>query len=473
MPNQYDAVVVGSGPNGLAAAIVLARAGRSVLVREAKATLGGGARTAELTLPGFRHDTCSAIHPLAVASPFFVTLPLEAHGLKWIDPPVALAHPLDGGRAACLYRSLDETAKRLGADDRGYRRLMEPGLRHWPELLDELMAPLHFPRHPWRLMRFGLRAGRSARGLASAFFRTEEAKALLGGLAAHSFLPLTQMPSAAIGVVLGLAGHAAGWPFPEGGAGRLSEALVSYFRSLGGEIATEAPVNRIEDLPPSRVVLFDLMPRRLAELAGDRLSASYRRRLEKFRPGPGCFKIDWALSGPVPWQSPEVARAGTIHLGGTLEELMESESAPWKTRVCERPFVLAAQPSRFDPTRAPEGKQTFWGYCHVPLGSTVDMTERIEAQVERFAPGFRDLILEKKVSFPSDLEAQNPNLVGGDISGGIADLRQAFFRPMMKANPYATSRSDWFLCSAATPPGAGVHGMCGFHAGMAALRALS
>ncbi len=468
-----DAIVVGSGPNGLAAAIALAQAGVSVLVLEAAATIGGGTRSAELTLPGFTHDVCSAIHPLGVASPFLRTLPLEEHGVEWIYPPAALAHPFDDGTAALLERSVEATGATLGEDGDRYRRLMAPLVRNADALLEDLLAPLQRPRHPLTLAHFGPRAALSANALAHLAFRGERARGFFGGLAAHSMLPLTRPPSAAFGLMLGLLGHAVGWPLARGGSQQIANALASYLRSLGGEIETGREVTSLAELGKPRAVLFDVTPRQFVAIAGEGLPGRYRRRLEGFRYGPGVFKLDWALDGPIPWQATECARAATVHLGCTLAEIVASERAPWQRETSGRPYVLLAQQSLFDPTRAPEGKHTAWAYCHVPNGSTVDMTERIEQQVERFAPGFRDLILARSVMGPAEMEHHNPNYVGGDINGGVADLRQLFTRPVARVSPYTTPLAGVFLCSSSTPPGGGVHGMCGYHAARAALRRLS
>jgi phytoene dehydrogenase-like protein len=469
---SYDAVVVGSGPNGLAAAVVLARAGLEVLVVEEGETVGGGMRSAGLTLPGFLHDVCSAIHPLAVASPFFrgEAEALAGLGLEMIHPPAPLAHPLDDGTAVVMERSVEETAARLGPDAGAYRRLMGPLARDAELLFSDLLGPLRPPRHFSAAARFGLRAVRSARGLTRSWFRGERAKALFGGLAAHAILPLDRPPTAAIGLMLAIAGHAVGWPLPRGGSQRIADALAARLRSLGGEVVTGRKVATLAELPKARAYLFDVSPRGLAGIAADRLPEGYRRKLLAFRHGPGVFKLDWALDGPIPWASPDCARAGTVHLGGTFDEVADGESAVWQGRHPDRPFVLVAQPSLFDATRAPEGRHTGWAYCHVPAGSTLDMTERIEAQVERFAPGFRTRILARSAWSTADFERYNPNNVGGDVAGGVTDLRQLFARPVAKLDPYATPARDVFLCSASTPPGAGVHGMCGLWAARSALR---
>jgi phytoene dehydrogenase-like protein len=466
----YDAVVVGSGPNGLAAAIVLARAGRSVLVREGAATAGGGARSAALTLPGFVHDVGSAVHPLAVASPFFETLPLHEHGLHWIEPPTELAHPFDDGRAALLERSTEATGRTLGRDAASYRALMDPLVQRWKRVVVDVLAPLHLPRHPFLLARFGLRAIRSAKGLVESRFEEERARALFAGIAAHAVVGLTHAASAAFGLVLAIAGHAGGWPIPRGGSQSVADALISYLRSLGGEVVTGAPVRSIGELPSARMIFLDLTPRQVLQVAGERLPRRYRRALERFRYAPGVFKMDWALEAPIPWRAPECARAATVHVGGGLEEIAAAEDATERGEHAEKPFLILAQPTLFDPTRAPAGRHTAWAYCHVPNGSTVDMTSRIEMQIERFAPGFRDLILARHAMNPRDLERYNPNLIGGDIGGGAHTLGQLFFRPTVRRVPYATPVKGLYICSSSTPPGAGVHGMCGYHAARAALR---
>ncbi len=470
---EYDAVVVGAGPNGLAAAITLAQAGCSVLVLEANATIGGAARSGELIRPEFVHDLGSAIHPLAFASPFFRTLPLERHGLRWIQPPVALAHPLDGGTAACLRQDLNAPNESLGKDDDAWRRLMQPFVRDWEKLSGEFLQPmLHLPRYPLTLARFGLPALARAGALARLRFREEPARALFAGIAAHSFLPLEAIASAAFGLVLGAAGHAVGWPFPRGGAQAISDALAAHLRDLGGEIETGRRIENLDQLPTARAVLFDLTCWQFAQLAAEQLPVSYRRKLENFRHAPGVFKIDYALSAPVPWQAAGCRAAGTLHLGGTLEEIAASERAVAEGRHSERPFVLVAQQSLFDATRAPENQQTLWAYCHVPHGSEGDMTEAIEQQIERFAPGFRDCVLARHVAGAAALERSNANLVGGDINGGAADLWQLIARPVVSPAPYRTPRRGYYLCSASTPPGGGVHGMCGYHAARTALRDL-
>jgi phytoene dehydrogenase-like protein len=468
----WDAVVVGSGPNGLAAAIALARHGRSVLVVEGGATVGGACRSAELTLPGFTHDVCSAVYPMVPASPFLKSLPLTDHGLDWVQPEFPFAHPLDGGRAAVFEHSLDATAARLGGDADPYRRLFEPLVRDAGKLFADLLGPLRVPRHPLAALRFGLPALRSGRGLADSRFRADAARALIAGLAAHAVLPFEQRPGAAVVLMLAIAGHVHGWPIVRGGSQRLAAALESYLRSLGGEIETGRWVKSVDELPPAKAVLFDVTPRQLVALAGHKLPAGYVRRLKKYRYGPGVFKVDWALSRSIPWANPECGRAGTVHVGGTLEELADAERAVFAGQHPDRPFVMLAQPTNFDPSRAPEGKHTAWAYCHVPNGSAVDCTAAIEAQIERFAPGFRDCILARHTHGPAELERWNPNCVGGDVVGGTADLWQLFTRPVARLNPYTTPNPNLFICSASTPPGGGVHGLCGYFAAKAVLRRL-
>jgi phytoene dehydrogenase-like protein len=466
-----DAVVVGSGPNGLAAAVTLAEAGLAVLVREASDVVGGGVRTLPLTLPGFLHDHCSAIHPLAAGSPLFRRLDLAAHGFTWVEPPAAAAHPFDDGTAALLLRSLAETADGLGADGRPWRALLEPLARDFEALMDETLgAVLHLPRRPLLLARFGLSALLPARALAEARFRGPRARALFAGLAAHSVLPLDRAPSAAFGLVLGAAAHAVGWPFPAGGASRIADALVSLLASRGGVVETGVEVRALGELPPSRAVLLDLGPPQILRLAGDRLPARYRAALGRFRYGPGAFKVDYALSAPIPWRARECARAGTVHLGGTLEEIADAEAAAARGELPARPFVLVAQHTLFDPSRAPAGRHTAWAYCHVPNGFEGDATAALEAQLERFAPGFRDVVLARAVRGPPALEHDDPNLVGGDVGGGENSLRQTVFRPAARVVPWSTPVRGLYLCSASTPPGGGVHGMCGWHAARAALR---
>ena len=473
MSKPLDAVIVGSGPNGLAAAIALARDGLAVRVIEGADTPGGGVRSAALTRPGFVHDVCAAVFPMSVASPFLRELPLADHGLTWVHPEIPVAHPLDDGTAAVLRRSVDETAAGLGADADAYRRLFGRLTADAEFIFRELLGPIRVPyRNPFAALRFGLPALRSGGGLAEAYFRTEEAKALIAGLAAHAVLPLDARPGGAIALMLGVAGHAVGWPVPAGGSGKLTDALVSYLRSLGGAVETGRWVRTMNDVPDARAVLFDVTPKQLLAIAGDRLSAGYRRKLGKYRYGPGVFKIDWALSGPIPWAAPDCRVAGTVHVGGTLAEITTSEAAGWAGKCPDKPYVLLTQPSVCDPSRAPAGRHTAWGYCHVPNGSTVDMTDAIEAQIERFAPGFRDVVLERRTTDPAGMEAHNPNYVGGDIGGGSADLWQLFARPVASLNPYRAGGTGVYLCSSSTPPGGGVHGLCGYFAAKTVLRDL-
>jgi phytoene dehydrogenase-like protein len=466
-----DAVVVGAGPNGLAGAIALAQAGRRVVVLEGEATLGGGCRSAQLTLPGFVHDTCATVHALALASPFLRSLPLAEHGLELVHPDAPLAHPLDDGTAVMLERSVAATAAGLGPDERAYRRLFEPLVRNADDLFAEILSSLRTTRHPLLLSRFGLSAVRSAAGLARSRFEGERARALLAGCSAHSLLSLRAPVSASFGIVLAASAHAVGWPVARGGSQRLAEALASHLASLGGRVETGRRVVSLSELPVEAApILLDVTPRGLLRLAGRRLPELYRRRLGRFRYGPGVFKVDWALDGPIPWRAPEAARAGTVHLGGTLDELVASEDAVTRGEHPERPFVLLVQATPFDPTRAPAGKGTAWAYCHVPSGSTRDMTAAIEAQVERFAPGFSEVIAARSTMDSAEVERRNPNYVGGDITGGLQDFRQLFTRPVAQRVPYATPLPGVYLCSSSTPPGGGVHGMSGYGAARAALR---
>jgi phytoene dehydrogenase-like protein len=469
MDTTYDAVVVGSGPNGLAAAIAMQQAGLSVLLLEGKKELGGGLRTAELTLPGFRHDICSAIHPMAVASPFFRTLPLAQYGLNFITPPVAAAHPFDDGTAVAALSTLAATAQQLGPDADAYQRLLGPLLAQWPRLAPDVLAPLRWPKYPLELARFGLSALLPATVLARRF-QGEKAKGLLAGMAAHAIQPLSNVATSAIGLVLLLTAHGQGWPLAQGGSQAIADALVAHFRALGGHVETGTYVRSLAQLPPARALLLDVTPAQLLQMAGHRLSSLYQWQLQRYRYGMGVFKIDWALAEPIPWTAPECAQTGTVHLGGTLAEIAAGEQATTRGQHPARPFVLLAQQSQFDPSRAPAGKHTAWAYCHVPNGSRHDMTAAIEAQVERFAPGFRERILGRHTFSPAQLEEYNPNYVGGDINGGLLDIRQLFTRPVLRASPYRTSLRGLYLCSSATPPGGGVHGLCGY---WAARRALS
>jgi len=463
-----NAIVIGAGPNGLAAAIELARAGYSVSVYEARETVGGGARSAELTLPGFVHDICSAVHPLASGSPFFSKLGLDQFGLEFINPPAALAHPFDDGTAILLDRSVEGTGATFGQDARAYRKLMNPLVRDWNLVVADLLAPPRIPKHPLKMARFGFYGIRSAQGLARGRFQAERTRGFFAGLAAHSFLSLDMRASAAFGLVLAALGHTVGWPIIRGGSQMLADALAAYLQRQGGQIFLESPVDSMDQLPQAKIIMCDITPRQLLQLAGPKLPEGFKKKLKAYRYGPAAFKIDWALRGPVPWKARECAQAATVHLGSRLEEIAQSEAATWQGRHSEKPFVILVQPSLFDPSRAPEGQHTLWAYCHVPNGSRVDMTERIENQIERFAPGFRDQILARCVLAPADLERHNSNLVGGDINGGAADLRQLFIRPT--ASLYSTPVKGLYLCSSSTPPGGGVHGMCGYHAAHTVLR---
>lgn len=470
---DYDAVVVGSGPNGLAAAALLAQRGQSVLVLEAADTPGGGCRTAELTLPGFRHDVCAAVHPLGLGSPFFRTLPLEEHGLTWVQPDAPLAHPFDDGPAAMLERSVAATGATLGPDAAAYERLMGPVVpREWEEVCAALRQPWRMAQYPFGLARFGLRAMRSARGLTDEAFQGGRAKALFSGLAAHSFLPLEKSPTAAFGMALGILAHAVGWPIARGGSQSIIAALVSYLKTLGGEVVTGVRVTSLDELPPSRVVLCDITPRQLLQIAGNRLPSHYQKQLTAYRYGPGVFKLDYALDGPIPWKAPECSRAATVHLGGTRAEIAASERAAWSDAPADKPFVLLVQPTLFDPTRAPAGKHTAWAYCHVPNGYDGDRTGAIEAQIERFAPGFSDLVLARHAYTPASLQRYNANDIGGDINGGVQDWAQMFTRPVLRPIPWSTPIPGLYLCSSSTPPGGGVHGMGGYYAASVARRSV-
>ena len=464
---MIDAVVIGSGPNGLSGAIALAQAGCKVVVFEANQTIGGGVRSEALTLPGFVHDTCSAVHPFALASPFWRTLPLAAHGLEWIQPPVMLAHPFDDGSAAIIERSLENTAAGLGTDEQAYLRTIGLAAREWSKLERGVLGPIAFPRHPLALARFGLMALQSASTFAKRHFADHRTRAMFGGIAAHGMLPLDRALTAGVGLTLGAMCHVAGWPLPRGGAQAITNALVAHLRSLGGEVVTGTRIHDLDALPPAKIVLCDLSPRPFLQIAGARCPPSYRRLLETYRYGPGVFKVDWALSAQVPWTAPGCREAGTVHLGGTLAEISDAEQAPWNGRTASRPYVLLSQPTVFDPTRAPAGRHVAWAYCHVPNGSTADMLDAIEQQVERFAPGFRDCVIARSVMTPADLEVRNANYVGGDIASGVTDFDQFFTRPTWRT--YSTPIDGVYLCSASTPPGVGVHGMGGYYAARRAL----
>jgi phytoene dehydrogenase-like protein len=467
---SYDAVVVGSGPNGFAAAITMAKAGYKVALYEAKDTLGGGMRTKELTLPGFKHDVCSAIQPLGMASPFFRELPLEKFGLTWIQPDAPLAHPLDD-RAVVMERGLEQTAHSLDIDGEAYNHLFSGFVNNSNKLVESFLAPLiRIPQYPFLMARFGLYALRSCTMLANQLFKTKEAKALFAGLAAHSILPLNAPATASFGLVLGMLGHAVGWPIPKGGSQSIADALASYFKSLGGEIFINHEIKTLSELPKAKAIFLDTTPTQFVNMTRGQLPSSYLNAINRFRYGAGVFKIDYALSEPVPWKDRTCLRAGTVHVGGTLEEIAQSEHDMSQGRHAQRPYVLVAQQSLFDSSRAPAGKHTLWAYCHVPNGSPVDMTEQVENQIERFAPGFKDIVLARHTMNTQQMQAYNPNYLGGDINGGAADLWQLFKRPVLSVSPYRTPLKNVYLCSSSTPPGGGVHGMCGYHAARAALK---
>jgi phytoene dehydrogenase-like protein len=466
---EYDAVIVGSGPNGLAAAILMQQNGLSVLLIEGKEMIGGGMRSAQLTLPGYLHDICSAIHPLAVSSPFFKTLPLAEHGLEFVYPDIAAAHPFDDGSAAVLKHSIEETASQFGIDEKAYVDLIQPVVNDWTSIAPDALSPLHLPKYPVKMARFGLKALRSASSVAGSF-KTEKAKGLFAGMAAHCMQPLTNLSSAATALVLMSAAHLKGWPLPKGGSQQIANALASYFVSLGGKIETNTYITSLDQLPSSNAVLFDITPRQLLQIAGHKFSSIYKWQLQRYRYGMGIFKIDWALDGQIPFTNESCRQAGTVHLGNSFVEIASSEKSSWNGQIAERPFVLMSQQSLFDTSRAPEGKHTGWAYCHVPGGSIVDMTETIERQVERFAPGFRDRILARHTMNSAQVEEYNPNYIGGDINGGAFDLGQLFTRPALRWSPYRTSTKGLYICSSSTPPGGGVHGMCGYHAAKRALK---
>lgn len=466
----FDAVVIGSGPNGLSAAVALAQGGASVLVLEAAEEIGGGTRTAALTLPGFEHDVCSAVHTTGILSPFFRSLPLEEHGLRWIVPEASVAHPLDGQPAVLMWKSLERTCDELGADASSYRSLVEPFLANPEGFFRDVLAPPGLPQNPGMFLRFGLDAIWPAASFARWQFQQTRARAMFAGCAGHSILPLTKLFTAALGVIFSIAGHVEAWPVAAGGSKSIPRALASLLESFGGEVRTGVKISAASELPAARVYLFDTSPDQLASIAEDALPAGYRRRLGRYRYGPGAFKLDWALDGPIPWSDPRCLAASTVHLGGTLEEIASSEAEMFAGGHPERPYVLLCQQSQFDPSRAPEGKHTGYAYCHVPGGSSVDMSEAIEKQVERFAPGFKDLILARHAMTALDFQRYNPNYVGGAITGGVADLFQLFTRPVARLDPYSTPNPRVFICSASTPPGGGVHGMCGYHAAQSALR---
>jgi phytoene dehydrogenase-like protein len=468
-PSAPDALIIGAGPNGLSAAVALAQAGLSVTVHEARSSIGGGTRTEELTLPGYQHDVCSAIHPTAVVSPFLRKLPLDRYGLEWISPPVALVHAFEDGRVAQLHPDLDETARGLGEDGDAWAALMDPFVEKRDELFDSILRPVRVPRHPLLMARFGLRALRSCASIIRRF-RTAEARALFAGCAAHGVVPLEKAGTASFGLILALSAHAANWPVAKGGSAAITDALAALFRDLGGRIETDRPVRNMSDLPPAKAVLFDLTPRQMVAIAGDRFPSRYRRRLERYRYGPGIFKIDWALDGTIPWKNEACLESATVHLGASYEAIAEGERQAWNGVDPERPFILVAQQSLFDSTRAPAGHHTGWAYCHVPHGSTREMTEVIENAVESHAPGFRDRILARHTINAAELEIHNENMIGGDIGGGANSIVQFLTRPAYRYDPYSTPDPRIFICSSATPPGGGVHGMGGWNAAQSVLR---
>ena len=473
MSPDFDAVIVGSGPNGLSAAITLAQAGLSVLVVEGKETPGGGVRSAELTLPGFIHDSCAAIFPLTLTSPFLKTLPLKDHGLEWIHSPYEVAHPLDHGEAVIVARSIEDTATSLDQDEGAYRILVQSIVDDWEDIVEDLLGPLPLPpKHPLAFAGFSLLAARSASGLAKSYFKTKKARALFAGMAGHSVMSLNALGSGAFGIVLSAMAHTVGWPLVRGGAENLTRSMIAYLRSLGGEIVMNQMVESLDQLPSARLILLDITPRQFLSIAEDQLPTLYKRQLRRYRYGPGVFKIDYALSDPIPWKASQCSKAATVHVGGYFEEILQSEKMMSQGIHPEKPYILLVQQSLFDASRAPSGKHTAWAYCHVPNGSTVDMTNFIEDQIERFAPGFRDLVIARSIRNTSDLQAYNPNYVGGDIIGGSQDLRQLYTRPVPRLNPYNTPLNNVYLCSSSTPPGGGVHGMCGFYAAKTALKSL-
>lgn len=468
---NYDAIIIGSGPNGLAAAIRLAQAGKRVLVYEANETIGGGSRSAELTLPGFIHDTCSAIHPLGIGSPYFKTLPLEKYGLEWIQPSAPLAHVWDDGTAVIIERNVKQTALNLGRDGAMWARIFSPLTSRWDSLAPMILGSLlRFPRNPFLLGYFGVWALWSAKFFARTLFKEEKTRGLFAGLAAHSTLALEEPLTASFGLVLGLTAQAVGWPLPRGGSQKISDALAAHLRALGGEIITNSRVENMNALPDANAYVFDVTPKQLLQIAGDKLRGTYKTQLQNFRYGPGVFKLDYALDAPVPWKAKEALRAATVHIGPTLDEISASERATQNGSVTATPYVLVVQTSLFDDSRAPHGKHTLWAYAHVPNGSAIDMTERIENQIERFAPGFKQRILARSTMNPAQIESRNANYIGGDINGGVQDFFQLFGRPVWRLNPYTTPDKSIYICSSSTPPGGGVHGMCGLHAANAALQ---
>lgn len=461
---SYDAVVVGAGPNGLAAAITLSNKFKSVLLVEAGETIGGGVRSAEFTLPHFIHDICAAVHPLAIASPFFRRLDLHQYGLSWIQPEIPLAHPFEDGSAVYLHRSLETTADSMGVDGKAYRDLLTPFVENHEKLLSDILAPLHFPANPLLMARFAMKALGSAKNLTYKKFRTEQARALFAGMAAHAMIPLDKPATAAFGIILATLAHAVGWPIIKGGSQKLADALADTFRQNGGEIITGKTITSLKELPKAKFYFLDVTPHQLLNIAGFELSKSYRKKLSRFRYGPGVCKVDWALKEPIPWKADICRKAGTVHLGNSFEEIDASIRHAGMGRVYFSPYIVLAQQSLFDPSRAPEGRQTAWAYCHVPHGSAENVADLMENKIERYAPGFREIILAKSCMTAVDMERHNPNYVGGDINGGLQDLCQLYTRPVLSIFPYRTSKKNIYICSSSTPPGGGVHGMSGYHA---------
>jgi phytoene dehydrogenase-like protein len=470
MSSNFDAIIIGSGPNGLAAAIRLQQKGLATLVVEQAEKPGGATRTEELTLSGFHHDVCSSIHPLTIDSPFFKQLNLEQHGIEWITPEIAFAHPFSKGEACACFKDIRQTAEQFGRDEKKYLKIFEPLTEAWAGLDKDILGPLKWPEDPLRLMKFGLKALQPAKYFVNSHFKEEKTRTFFYGAAAHSTLPLNNLASASFGLVLVALGHYNGWPFPKNGAFKINEALISYYRSMGGKLQLGQKVAHLDDLPKAEAYIFDLTPRQLLQIGGTNFSSLYRKRLENYRYGAGVFKIDWALNDPIPWTNELCRKAGTVHIGFTPEEIERSERIIYKNQMSEQPYVLLAQHSVFDPTRAPENKHTVWAYCHVPNSSTADVTNYIEDQVERAAPGFKDCILKRSTHTTSEMEAFNPNLVGGDINGGMQNLSQLFTRPVARLSPYTTPDPKVFICSASTPPGGGVHGMCGYNAANAVIK---
>ena len=467
---EYDAIIIGSGPNGLSSAITIAREGFSVLVIEGAKVIGGGVRSDFITVPDFRHDICSAFYPLAISSPFFKSLDLESYGLEWIQPTAPVGHPLNNGESVILKRSVNETADGLEIDNTSYKNLFNPLIKNWPYLIEDILGPLRFPKHPFKTARFGLLGARSALGLVKSKFKSERTKSLFVGIAAHATQPLNSPFTAGIGLTLNAAGHYSGWPIAKFGSQSISDALEKCLLEYGGKIETGNFISSLSELPKSKIILCDITPKQLVAIAGDNLNKNYIKSMNRFRYGSGVFKIDWALNEPVPWLSKDCHEAGTIHLGGTSLEIAEAEQEVADGKHPDKPYVLIGQQSLFDNTRAPDGKHTLWGYCHVPHGSNEDMTNQIENQIERFAPGFKDLIIQKTTKSTIDMEQYNPNYIGGDIAGGIQDYRQLFTRPDWSLTPYATPTKGLYFCSSSTPPGSGVHGMCGYLAAKIALK---